>query len=178
MNLIIDPNPKDDQHSVNGALAKRLASHLQGPTRTIRLYDSDQRYFNYEFNQDWIELLKESDHLIFPVPMWNYMMPASLKDFFDRTVKRGQLWDLDAEKKYVGLLKNKKAYIIMTSGDLHPAGSEADFLIPYMRYILGFLGIREVFEFRLGGVRNKSLASDQAYMDEKTTEMLKACQLT
>ena len=55
MNLIINPNPKDDHHSLSGALAQRLSRHLGGETRIIRIYDSDQKYFDYECNQEWID---------------------------------------------------------------------------------------------------------------------------
>ena len=87
MNLIIDPNPQNDQHSLNGALASRLAKALGGETKTIRIYDANQGYFNYQFEQNWIDLILESSNLIFPVPMWNYSIPASLKDFVDKTTK-------------------------------------------------------------------------------------------
>ena len=171
MNLIIDPNPQNDQHSLNGALASRLAKALGGETKTIRIYDANQGYFNYQFEQNWIDLILESSNLIFPVPMWNYSIPASLKDFVDKTTKKGALWDFDDNRDYVGLLKNKAAFIIMTSGDVIPPGSTDDFVTPYLKKVLVFWGVSKTKIYRLGGVRSKNLVTDNAFMDEKTTEM-------
>jgi FMN-dependent NADH-azoreductase len=41
------------------------------------------------------------------------------------------------------LLKNKKAYIILSSGGTQ-LGSDIDFVSSYIRYILGFIGIDDV----------------------------------
>ncbi len=174
MNLIIDPNPKDDQYSLNSALAQLLAKELGGETKVIRLYEGDQKYFNYEYNQEWIGLVAGARRLIFPVPMWNLSIPASLKDFFDKIIQRGKLWDFDEKKEYVGLLKKHSAYIIMTSGDYFPTDSPKDFVVPYLRTILEFLGIGDVKDFRIGGVRKKDLVGDPVYLDEKTREMFAA----
>ena len=174
MNLIIDPNPKDDQYSLNSTLAQRLAKELTGETNVLRLYEGDQRYFHYEYNQKWIDLILGARRLIFPVPMWNFGIPASLKDFFDKIIQRGKLWDFDENKNYVGLLKRHSAYIIMTSGDHFPTDSPKDFVVPYLRTVLGFLGVDQVKDFRIGGVRNKNLLGDAVYLDEKTREMFAA----
>lgn len=171
MNLIIDPNPKDDQDSLNSTLAQHLAQKLGGPTKILRLYEGEQSYFHYEYNQEWIDLVLGTRRLIFPVPMWNFGIPASLKDFFDKTIQRGKLWDFDKNKNYVGLLKNHSAYIIMTSGDYVPPDSPKDFVVPYLRTVLGFLGITQVKDFRIGGVRTKSLSEYPHYLAEKTREM-------
>ena len=174
MNLIIDPNPNADQYSLNSALAQRLAKELGGETNVLRLYDGDQRYFNYEYNQAWIDLVVGARCLIFPVPMWNFGIPASLKDFFDKIIQRGKLWDFDENKNYVGLLQKHSAYVIMTSGDYFPTDSPRDFVVPYLRTILKFLGIGLVKDFRIGGVRNKNIVGDPVYLDEKTREMFTA----
>ena len=172
-NLIIDPNPKKDHYSLNSSLAERLALHLGGETKVIRIYDFPQGYFNYEYNQEWIDSLKEANRLIFPVPMWNFSIPAALKDFFDKISQKGKLWDFDDKKNYIGHLKGKSAFIIMTSGEDYPADSPKDFVVPYLRLILRFLGIEQVKDFRLGGVRDKDLAADKAYMTQVTRAMLK-----
>ena len=173
MNLIIDPNPKHDQYSLNTALALRLAQELGQETKILRLYDGDQHYFNYEYNQEWVDSILAARRLIFPVPMWNLSIPASLKDFFDKVIQRGRLWDLDENKNYVGLLKEHSAYIIMTSGDYYPPASPNDFVVPYLKTILSFLGIPDIKDFRVGGVRNKNIVDDPHYMAERTQEMLK-----
>ncbi len=174
MNLIIDPNPKDDQYSLNGALAQYLAGCLGGPTKVIRIYEGEQRYFYYEYNQEWIDLILESKRLIFPVPMWNFSIPAALKDFLDKTTQRGKLWDFDESRNYKGLLTDKSAFIIMTSGDNHADDSGQDFVVPYLKTILSFYGVPDIRYFRLGGVKNKNLIADKKFMTESCEQMLTA----
>ena len=46
----------------------------------------------------------------------------------------------------VGLLEGKKAYVVITSGGV-PSGAPVDFTTPYVRHVLGFLGIQDVTVF-------------------------------
>ncbi len=179
MNLIVNPNPKDDRHSLSGALAQRLARYLGGKTRTIRLYESPQQYFNYACNQEWIDQVIDSENIILPVPMWNFTIPAALKDFFDKITKQGQLWEIGPDNNFIGLLKDRPVFVIMTSGLHYPPGSGQDFVVPYLKTFFEFLGIKDVRDFRIGNVNNSGeLVSDQKYLEEKTQAMLKAFQLS
>jgi len=47
------------------------------------------------------------------------------------------------EKGPVGLLEGKKAYVVIASGGT-ASGSDIDFATPYVRHVLGFLGIHDV----------------------------------
>jgi FMN-dependent NADH-azoreductase len=148
---------------------------MGGKRHIIRIYDIEQKYFNYEYHQEWIDFLVASKSIIIPVPMWNFMIPAALKDFFDKTIKRGQLWDIDKEGHFVGLLPDRPAYLIMTSGGEYPAGSSQDFVIPYLRTVLAFVGIKDVKEFRIGNVGGVNPPmTDDDFLKQKTREMLKA----
>ena len=119
-----------------------------------------------------------ADQIIIPVPVWNYSIPAALKDFFDKISKSGKLWKLGENGKTVGLLKNTKVYIIMTSGFALPPGSPEDFVVPYIRFFFNFLGARDVRDFRVGNVtKSRQLIADEVYMDGKVQEMLKAFRL-
>jgi FMN-dependent NADH-azoreductase len=42
-----------------------------------------------------------------------------------------------------GLLKDRKTIVIVTTGGT-PLGSGSDFATPYLRFILGFIGIKNV----------------------------------
>ena len=172
MNLLINPNPKDDSHSVSGSLASRLAQRLDGETVKIRLYEEEQCYYHFQCREDWIDLLIRAERIIVPVPMWNYSIPAALKDFFDKVTKEGRVWKLGPQKEFLGLLSDRPVYIIMTSGLHYPPGAPQDFVVPYLRCFFDFLGIRNVRDFRVGGVAGSSrLVADTAYMNQKTGEM-------
>lgn len=175
MNLIVHPHPKDIKASVGGVLALALAARLGGTTRVLKLYDTDQQYFRFEFNEEWIKLVESADYLIFPVPMWNFSVPAALKDFFDKITKRGTLWEFDGKKNFVGLLKNKKAYIIMTAGGEYPSEASEDFVVPFLKTVLKFIGIVDAKDFRVLNISDsKKLISDQTYIDEQSRRMFEA----
>lgn len=174
MNLIINSSPKEHPKSVGGALAERLALRLGGSTQTIRIYDSDQTYFNYAFRDDWIDMLISAECLIIPVAMWNFTIPAALKDFIDKTGKPGKLWEIK-DGKFRGLLSDRPVYIIMTSGWYYPPDSAHDFVIPYLKTVLSSFGIHDIRVFRVGGVEgSEELGKDEVFLDAKSGEMLKA----
>lgn len=174
MNLIIHAQPKEPAKSLSATLAWELARRLGGPTRVIRVYESDQRYFNYQFKEEWIDLVMQSKALIFPVPMWNFTIPAALKDFLDKITKQGKLWDIDKKGNLIGLLADRPAYIIMTSGGHYPSGSPEDFVVPYLKAILKFIGIRQVRDFRIGGVSDsEKLLVDKTYVEKTAEKMFK-----
>ncbi len=175
INLIINTNPRSDVRSVNVALARRLSKRLGGTTKIIRLYESDQKYFSYRFKEDWMKAFIDAGCVIFPVPMWNLSIPAALKDFFDKIIKKGHVWDLDKKNRFVGLLADRPVYIIMTSGDFYHPGHPHDFVVPYMRAVLKSIGIKSVHDFRIGGVKgDATLLKDKKFMAAKTKAMFKA----
>ena len=174
MNLMISSSPKQE-HSIGVILAERLAGRLQGAAKTINIYESDQKYFNFKFNQEWIDLLKAADRIILPVAMWNLTIPAALKDFFDKTVKRGELWDLDERKHYIGLLPDRPVYIIMTSSAEYGPQSPDDFVMPYLKAVLKSIGIRTVYEFRVENIfDSRAMSRDAPFLQGQTQAMLKA----
>lgn len=175
MNLIVNSSPKTHPRSVGGALADRLARRLGGTAKTIRIYDSEQSYFNYEFREDWIDLFSRAERLIIPVAMWNFTVPAALKDFIDKIAKQGRLWEITKEGKFKGLLKDRPVYIIMTSGGHYPSGAAYDFVAPYLKAVLSSFGIHDVKVFRLGGVEgSEDLVKNKTFIEEKTAAMFKA----
>jgi FMN-dependent NADH-azoreductase len=89
-----------------------------------------------------VEELANSDVVVIGVPVYNFGIPATLKAWIDM-VARARLTFRYTETGPEGLLRGKKAYLIVTSGGT-AVGSDIDFATGYMRHVLGFLGIREV----------------------------------
>jgi FMN-dependent NADH-azoreductase len=78
--------------------------------------------------------------------MYNLNIPAALKAWIDQIVRVGRTFGFGA-KGLEGLVQGKKARIIVASGsDFRPGTAAAgyDFLSPYLRGILGFIGISDV----------------------------------
>lgn len=84
----------------------------------------------------------EADGYIIAAPMYNFSVSAGLKNYIDLIARAGITFNY-LPTGPVGLLENKKAYVVLTTGGT-PAGSEVDILTPYLKTFLGFLGITDV----------------------------------
>jgi len=97
----------------------------------------------FELSDKLVKELKDSDIIIISAPIYNYGPPATLKAWSDLAARVGETFKFTPEGRRVGLLKNKKAYIVITSGGTKINSSE-DFLTPWLKFILNFFGIDKV----------------------------------
>lgn len=86
--------------------------------------------------------LKQADILVIGTPMYNFGVPSTLKAWLDHVARAGTTFRY-TDKGPVGLMKNKKAYLIMTRGGKY-AGTDSDLQTPYLRQFLAFIGIDDV----------------------------------
>lgn len=89
-----------------------------------------------------VEELKAADVIVIGVPVYNFSIPAALKAWVDM-IARARLTFKYTENGPVGLLAGKKAILAVASGGTE-VGSDIDFATPYLRHILGFVGITDV----------------------------------
>jgi FMN-dependent NADH-azoreductase len=91
--------------------------------------------------------LQEADEYLIATPMYNFGIPAKLKAYVDHIVRGGLTFKTNADGSYTGLLSGKKATVIIASAGEYTSGAPAegfDTLKPYMREILGYIGVNEV----------------------------------
>ncbi|MEO1189947.1 MAG: NAD(P)H-dependent oxidoreductase [Pseudomonadota bacterium] len=86
--------------------------------------------------------MQAADTLVLGVPIYNFGVPATFKAWIDLIARVGKTFKY-TETGPVGLLEGKKAYVVIASGGTE-SGSEIDFATPYIRHVLGFLGIHDV----------------------------------
>jgi FMN-dependent NADH-azoreductase len=86
--------------------------------------------------------LNNAELIVIGLPIYNFGVPAAFKAWIDQVV-RSKLTFQYTDTGPVGLLNNKKAYIIVASGGTQ-LGSELDFISHYIRHVLGFIGIKDV----------------------------------
>ncbi len=84
----------------------------------------------------------EADLLVLGVPLYNFGVPASLKAWIDQ-IARARVTFRYTEQGPEGLLKGKKAYLVVASGGTQVGGA-IDFATPWLRQVMGFLGITDV----------------------------------
>ena len=108
----------------------------------------------FELSNQLVKELKESDIIIISAPIYNYGPPATLKAWSDLAARIGETFKFKSNGRREGLLKNKKAYLVITSGGTK-LNSKEDFLTPWLKFILNFFGIKEV----------KVISADQMALD-------------
>ena len=86
--------------------------------------------------------LQAADILVIGLPIYNFGPPAALKAWIDQ-VARARVTFRYSENGPVGLLEGKKAYLVVASGGT-AMDSAIDFATPYLRHVLGFIGIEDV----------------------------------
>lgn len=89
-----------------------------------------------------IEELRAADEIVIALPVYNFGVPAALKAWFD-LVLRARVTFRYGPDGPAGLLEGKRATVLVASGGTR-VGSEIDFATPWIRHVLGFMGITEV----------------------------------
>ena len=97
----------------------------------------------FELSDTLVKELKESDVIIISAPIYNYGPPATLKAWSDLAARIGETFRFKSNGRREGLLKNKRAYLVITSGGTK-LNSKEDFLTPWLKFILNFFGIEKV----------------------------------
>lgn len=118
---------------------------------------------------NFIRELQEANVVLISAPMYNFAVPSQLKAWFDHVARAGVTFRY-TENGPIGLLQNKKVYVVTTRGGLHK-GKETDTETAWLRTMLGFLGMKDVeFIFaealNMGGQKESSVAAAQASIDK------------
>jgi len=100
-----------------------------------------------------IDELFAADVVVMAVPMHNFGPPSTLKAWFDHIARAGRTFAY-SDKGSEGLLKGKKAIVVLARGGVYSDGpaKALDFQEPYVRSMLGFIGITDVHVLRVEGV--------------------------
>ena len=152
--------------STSRALAKKLLDRIKKPDDEVVYRDLDDEMVfvsgltesgmkidkkdqtehhkkMFELSDTLVRELKESDIVIISAPIYNYGPPATLKAWSDLVARVGETFKFKPNGRREGLLKNKKAYLVITSGGTK-LNSKEDFLTPWLKFILNFFGIEKV----------------------------------
>jgi FMN-dependent NADH-azoreductase len=118
------------------------------------------------------ELLK-ADEIIIGTPMYNFAVPAALKAWIDHVVRGGKTFKYTSAGPK-GLAHGRKVVIAVASGGAYDEASglaQYNYEIPYLRHILGFIGITDVTFIQAGGTAR--VAQGQVSSQELLAPLLK-----
>jgi FMN-dependent NADH-azoreductase len=82
------------------------------------------------------------DALVLGVPMYNFGVPVQLKNWIDAIARVGVTFRYTADGPE-GLLKGKTVYLALARGGRY-RDTPNDAQVPYLKMVLGFLGLTEV----------------------------------
>ena len=86
--------------------------------------------------------IQAADVVVLGVPMYNFGVPASLKNWIDAISRAGVTFRY-TEEGPEGLLKGKKVYVALTRGGNY-RNTSADTQVPYLTTVFAFLGLVDV----------------------------------
>ncbi len=89
-----------------------------------------------------IAQVQSADVIVLGVPMYNFGIPVQLKTWLDAIARVGVTFRYTATGPE-GLVKGKKVYVALARGGLY-RDTPADSQVPYLKTILGFLGMTDV----------------------------------
>ena len=94
-----------------------------------------------------------ADEVVIGAPMWNFSIPSSLKAWIDHITKAGRTLQFGPDGPY-GVVTAARAVVVVSRGSEYGPGSPLavlDHQVPYLRQILGFLGIPDIRVVALDG---------------------------
>jgi FMN-dependent NADH-azoreductase len=96
-------------------------------------------------SDELIDELRAADVIVIGAPMYNFSIPSSLRAWFDH-VLRPRVTFAYGENGPQGLLTGKRAIVIEPRGGVYSEGptKAIDFQEPYLKQLLGFIGITDV----------------------------------
>lgn len=195
--LVVETSPRGD-HSISRALTRRFVARWRAAHPNGRVVDRDlmetdlpfvnapwlQAYFTpperhsdemkdvLRLSDDLVAELLAADHLVIATPVYNYNVPAALKAWIDHVVRKGLTLGADGS----GLVKGKKATILLASGGVYTEGSpirDRDLATAYLRLILGVIGITDITFIAAGGAKAVDLGEvgRDAFLDRFQQEI-------
>lgn len=127
--LAAQPHPVLDEAAL-GALFTPAAQRTPEQASRVALDDA------------LIAEVQAADVIVLGVPMYNFGVPVQLKNWIDAIARNGVTFRY-TDKGPEGLLQGKSVFAALARGGRY-RGTEADTQVPYLKTVLGFLGITDV----------------------------------
>lgn len=98
-----------------------------------------------DLSDQLIAELRAADTIVIGAPMYNFSIPSTLRTWFDHVLRAGETFSY-SEAGPKGLLEGKRVIVVESRGGLYSEGpaQAIDFQEPYLRQLLGFIGLTDV----------------------------------
>lgn len=105
--------------------------------------------------------VEAADAIVLGVPMYNFGVPVQLKNWIDAIARNGKTFRY-TENGPEGLIKGKRVYVGLARGGRY-RGTDADSQVPYLKTVLGFLGMTDVHFIYAEGLNMGPEAAQQGF---------------
>ena len=90
-----------------------------------------------------VDELLAADVIVIAAPMINFTIPSNLKTWIDYVARAGRTFSY-SEKGPQGLVTGKQVILVVARGGVYAGNPALDFQVPYLKSVLGFLGMTDV----------------------------------
>ena len=103
-------------------------------------------------SEELIAEIESSDFVVIGTPMHNFTVPSALKAWIDHVVRARRTFNVTKEGK-VGRLRDRPVFVAVSSGGRFSGerARQPDFLTPYLKAILGTVGLHDLTFFSVQG---------------------------
>lgn len=107
------------------------------------------------FANTLLKQLLAADIVVIGAPLYNFTIHSALKTWIDYITRPGVTFGYGEDGRPTGLVTGKKVYVAMASGGVYSEGPGQvnDFVVPYLKAFLGFLGMTDLTAFRAEGLK-------------------------
>ncbi len=144
-------------------LATNPFPHLEEAKLAALFTPADQRTPDQQaaakHSDEAIAEVMAANIFVIGAPLYNFGIPSTLKAWIDHIARAGITFRYTASGPE-GLVTGKKVYVAMSSGGVYSEGYlvSYDFVAPYLRTILGFMGMTDVTVVRVEGTLDADAA--------------------
>jgi FMN-dependent NADH-azoreductase len=148
------PNSTVEQLDLVESNIPHLSPDVLGAMFTPAEHETDEVKQKLSLSDALVKQVFESDIIVIGAPLINRTIHSSLKSWIDHITRRGITFGYSAEGLPMGFITGKKVYVAMASGGVYTdeEGMTKDFVAPYLKSFLGFLGMTDLSVFRAEGL--------------------------
>ena len=144
---------------------------------------TDEDNYALKTSDQLIAELKNADVIVVGSPMYNWSIPSALKAYLDQVIRVNETIQIsasDPKNPYIGLLKNKRLYLLLSRGNGGYGNGEyyehMNFQSDYLKTVFNIMGIDDINEIALNGeafggeLFEQSVKSVHSKIDQITRE--------
>lgn len=141
--LQADPQARVVRRDLGASPVPHLVTETLNGVRGTPVSPAEQRA--RALSDELIAEIRAADTVVIGAPMYNFGVSTALRAWFDHILRAGETFSYSSAGPR-GLLGGKRVIVIESRGGLYSEGPAAaiDFQEPYLRHLLGFVGLTDV----------------------------------